>query len=201
LTDEQKKDHQKEIDELELNTAELTTRLGRWKEGNIKVEELKECFINKEETEAERDNPENDPELKMYSAASYDYWELYVKTFIEAFDLDKGQQTMAYSVLGDMKPKAEGYRKDHASQYAEAQKSIDELRQCKLSEKVGGKNAMEVLAERKKKLKDLDKPLLDMFEELKVRLMKIPTEQQRKRALEQAEKTEEPTKSGKRSPR
>ncbi len=187
LTDEQKKKHQKEIDELEMNTAELTTRLDRWKAGNIKIEELKECFTSKEESETEKENPDNDPELKMYSTASYDYWELYVKTFIEAFDLDKGQQTMAYSVLGDMRAKADTYRKDHATEYAEAKKSIEELRQYRVSDKVKGKNAMELLTERKKRLQDIDKPLLDMFEELKLRLMKIPTEQQRKHALDQVE--------------
>jgi hypothetical protein len=188
LTDEQKKSHQKEIDEVEMNTAELTTRLGRWKEGNIKAEELKECFTAKEQNESENGNPDDDSDLKMYSAASYDYWELYVKTFIEAFGLDKGQQAMAYSVLSDMKSKAEIYRKDHAAQYEEAQKRIDELRGYKITDKVGGKNAMEALAEKRKQLQDIDKPLLDMFEELKQRLMKIPTEQQRKCALEQIEK-------------
>jgi len=192
LTDEQKKEFKKEIDELELKSAELTGILDRWKSGDIKVEELKKHFGPEEPSEKE--DLENDPDLKMYSASSYDYWELYVKTFIEAFELDKGQQTMAYSILRDMKLKADTFRKDHAGEYAEAQKQINELSNCKTSDKVDGRNVMEVLAERKKKLQDIDKPLLDMFEELKDRLMKVPTDAQRKKALELMGTTEKESK-------
>ncbi len=197
LTEEQKKAFKKEVDELELNAAELTNRLERWRAGDIKIEELKEQFGPPKEDEPGKDEAEKDPELKMYNATSYDYWELYVKTFIEAFELDKGQRTMAYSVLGDMKQRADTYRKDHAGEYAEAQKNIAELRRYKISDKVGGRNVMEVLAERKKRLEDIDKPLMDMFEELKQRLMKIPTDQQRKRALDLIGGGDERKKGGK----
>jgi hypothetical protein len=195
LTDEQKKTHQKEIDELELNTAELTNRLDKWKEGNIKIEELQTCFSPKEEEEPDKTESENDPELKLYSVGSLDFWELYVKTFIDAFELDKGQRTMAYSVLGDMKLKAKSFREDHAREYAEAKKRINELREHKVSENVGGKNVLTLLAERKKQLQDIDKPLLEMFEELKLRLMKIPTEQQQKKAFNRPESADGPKKA------
>lgn len=180
MTPDQQRLHRNEIDEMEADSAELNNRLDRWKAGGLRPGELAECFgPDPEHISPVRE--QTDLEKRLYSTTSFDFWDLYVKAFIEAFQLDAGQIPMAYSVLNDTKALAHAYRKDHESEFAHAERELADFRG---REKPGATGTADALADRRKRLEKLNRPLLDLFDQLKTRLMKIPTDRQRRAALD-----------------
>ena len=176
LDDQQKIKHQRDMDRMKADVAETTQKLERWKNGDYQPGE----FLNKR-NRANRQQTANKPtqtvQEEELTPTSLGFWELYVKTFIEAFQLEKGQVTLAYSVLNDLKVKAQAYRHDHQDEFTNLTQKIQQLTQAKADAKRD-----ENLKVTQEKLDTLNQPLMDLFEELKERLMAIPTEAQRKAA-------------------
>jgi len=201
LNEDQKKIHEKEMEKMKKEIVELNGRLKRWREEGLRPGELQENFGDdaayrmaggkseegkaggKEEEGGGRGGAST---FRLYKAEQFDFWELYVKEFIRAFELDKAQETQAWSVLSEMKVRGEQYKRDHAREYSEILKQFQNLRTIRRT--VTTTNPAKEMKERRQvnqtRLDELNKPLLAMFEELKERLMKIPTELQRRRALE-----------------
>jgi hypothetical protein len=172
LTDKQKEIHKADLDRMKRDVDRTMERLDRWKEGNYKPGEF--VRQKKHRKGKGKELPKKEPE-EQYSPTSFNFWELYVKTFIEAFGLDEGQQTLAYSVLADMKKVAEAYRKDHSQEFGELIAKIEAIKKMNTTKPDAN---TEELASLQKKLEEANKPILDMFDELKERLMAIPTEAQ-----------------------
>ncbi len=161
---------EKSIDKLKKDSEETTKNLNRWKKGGFKPGEISSIsvpFFAK-------------PMGGNFSQSSFTFWDQYVKMFIEAFQLDAGQRTMVNSIVNDIKTKAKAYREDHKAEFAEIDKAVGVLRKSKVSEQEKTKT----YAELQKKYGKLEKPLNDMFEDLKQRLMAVPTDDQRKSAQE-----------------
>jgi arsenate reductase-like glutaredoxin family protein len=98
-----------------------------------------------------------------------DFWELYVRKFIYDYKLDQPQSNQALQILADAKKQAGEYLTSHSMDY--------ERLQTRLAEAAGDAQAV---AEIQKQMTELNKPLqVDMFNEMKERLDKIPTEAQR----------------------
>jgi hypothetical protein len=158
------------LEKLKHDSTETAKYLTRWEKGGFKPGEFSSIpvpFFAK-------------PMGGKFSQSSMSFWDQYVKMFIEAFQLDAGQCTMANSIVNDAKTKAKAYREDHKTEFAEIDKATKELRKSKASEKEKTKAYEEL----KKKYAKLEKPLNDMFDDLKVRLMAVTTEEQRKSAQE-----------------
>jgi hypothetical protein len=161
---------EKGLRKLKEDSAETTKNMNRWKKGGFKPGEFSSIevpFFAK-------------PMGGKFSQSSFSFWDQYVKMFIEAFQLDAGQRTMVSSIVNDIKTKAKAYRDDHKAEFAEIDKAITGLRKGNLSEKEKSK----IYAELQKKYSKLEKPLGDMFDDLKQRLMAVPTDAQRKNAQE-----------------
>ena len=112
------------------------------------------------------------------TVVSPEYWELYVQLFIDAFELDKGQQTPAYSVLAEIKARGVAYRTDNNYQIDKLQATVEQL--SKLSAPTA--DQQQRLTKAKETLNQLYKPQVELFEELQRRLMAIPTAKQRQKA-------------------
>jgi hypothetical protein len=182
LDEKQKKKHQKVLDGLKTDLEKARQERQRWVRGEVSQEELAEYAATPEEKdrEMERRNP-----IVRTDPASVDYWEVYVKAFIEAFDLDKGQQTMVWSVFGEIKTRGEAYKKSHEREYADiTASSLDVLANFGTATKEKKEELRATIRKGRERRKELDKPLCDMFEDLKRRLMAIPTKVQIQKAGE-----------------
>ncbi len=89
-----------------------------------------------------------------------DPWTQYVQQFIATYRLDNAQQAQAGSILQELEGRAGEYRGAHKFDYEAAAQIEDKTRRTARGQA-------------------LDKPLSEMFEELKTRLMTLPTETQR----------------------
>lgn len=174
LDEKQKVKHNKDMEKMKKDFDKIEGKFKRWKEGGYEPGE----FLNRRGKKRQQTGKKAKQSAKKLEPTSFGFWEMYVKTFIEAFQLDKGQITLAYSVLNDIKTKANAYRQDHARAYVEVNKNIEQVSSA------ATQPDKKKIEDYKKKLTELDKPLLDMFEELKKRLMDIPTDKQRKSAVE-----------------
>ncbi|MFA5865609.1 MAG: hypothetical protein WC975_13100 [Phycisphaerae bacterium] len=175
LDGKQKAIHQRDMDQMKTDVALTRKKLSRWKEGGYKEGE----FLNDNRPRNKRGQkkpPVSVEPKELMSMTSVNYWELFVKTFVESYQLDQGQIPMAYSILNEMKDRAKAYREDHSRQYAEIKKNLDQLAKVNATQP----DQKEALKTWQKKLEKLEQPLLDMFNELKDRLMAIPTDEQRK---------------------
>jgi hypothetical protein len=165
------KDISKGLEEFKKDEAETAKRLDRWKSGGFKPGEFSSIQVPSMFGSNSRDR---------YSPASLSFWDKYVKMFIEAFQLDAGQQSMVYSVVNDLKTKAKAYREDHKAEFVEISRASKQF----IKRGALKQDDEKKYAELQKKKEKLEKPISDMFDDLKQRLMAIPTDDQRKSAQE-----------------
>jgi len=183
LNDEQKAKHRIDLEQMQLNFEHMDERLKRWRDGQYKPGEFRQGLSDPKYRRQARKRARMlrkrllEKELKI-RPASPEFWELYVKLFIDAFQLDQGQQTLAYSILKDIKVEGVAYRTDHKRQFDKLEELVDRLSKIKNPSPA----QQEQLKAARKQLSDLYKPMMEYFEELKVRLMDIPTAAQREAA-------------------
>lgn len=92
-----------------------------------------------------------------------DPWARYVRRFVIRYNLQKAQHDQAKSILADLKARRDEYRTAHKLDYEAIGEITDE-------------------AKRSAALAELERPVDGMFEELKTRLMTLPTAAQRQAA-------------------
>jgi hypothetical protein len=184
LNDEQKKKHAKAYDKLRGTLNFCKQERMRWIRGEVTQKELAAYAETYEEKmEKQQQNP-----IVQTDPASIDYWEVYVKAFIQAFELDQGQQTMAWSVFGELKPRAEGYKKDHEREYKDLHDRLERLQtQPCPKERTEQQKLAQMFRDGEKRRKELDAPVNALFEGLKQRLLAIPTKDQFQKAGELSE--------------
>ena len=101
---------------------------------------------------------------------SADFWEMYVRKFIDNYALDQTQANLAMQILDDTKKRANEYLTSRKEEYQNLQ--------TRLTNAAGDQAAA---AEIQKQIAELNKPVQgDLFNEMKQRLDQIPTEAQRK---------------------
>jgi hypothetical protein len=99
-----------------------------------------------------------------------DLWEMYVRRFIQNYQLDQSQSNLAMQILEETKKRANEYLASRKDEYQKLQ--------TQLASAAGDQAASgEIL----KQIGELNKPVQeDLFNEMKQRLDQIPTEAQRK---------------------
>jgi hypothetical protein len=105
-------------------------------------------------------------------------WDRYVENFIRDYKLDDQQSEAARSVLKECKQRAEDYRQSKRSEFAQVQ---EHLRDANRPERSPEARAS-MLRVATKVQRSLNKPILDLFQELQNRLEPIPTDAQRAHA-------------------
>ncbi|NLX12370.1 MAG: hypothetical protein GXY44_01780 [Phycisphaerales bacterium] len=88
-------------------------------------------------------------------------WEQYVRDFTRRYRLDASQQVTAQSVLREMQQRRTTYEQTRRGDFEAAQRIEDAVR-------------------RQQRMEELHRPVARLFEELKSRLERIPTPQQRR---------------------
>jgi hypothetical protein len=108
--------------------------------------------------------PQADAKPIVYAAAPpLDEWEKYVHGLCKKYEFDDAQKTNAFSILKDLRRRANQYRLSRADQFAQAELRTD-------------------AKARGDELKNLNRPVDALFDELKQRLESLPTLEQRERA-------------------
>jgi len=166
LNEEQLKKHDTDLELMNRQFEAYNVMMQRWADGRVQPSD-----VGIRETVVPRS-------INLEDAMTY-----YVRNFISRFDLDKGQQETAQSVLREAKEEARRYREAHKDEFEE----ID--RQLKVLTASEPKNDLEELkrvqAEGRKltaRKAELERPLsTDVFNRLKARLDDIPTADQRAR--------------------
>ncbi|MEZ6083474.1 MAG: hypothetical protein R3E58_05890 [Phycisphaerae bacterium] len=104
-----------------------------------------------------------------------DDWDLYVRKFIEKYELTEAQSVSAHSILRECKTRATAYRLSKERDFEEAKKRLTEVQKSDQPAEI--KNTKEKVW--KGVLEKLRKPVDDLFVELKDRLAKIPNARRR----------------------
>ena len=167
LDSKQQKIHDFDMKLAHANFAQTDERIHRWAEGGFDAE--RDGFVRRRHT---RGTPPN----------ITDFWETYVNRFIESYKLDADQTATARAILKDCRGRARSYEQTHKAEIVEARKRFSDARQQGDQDRVN---------EIQKELVELNRPISDLFKELRERLDQIPTAQQRRHREEAIERSRE----------
>ena len=167
LTEDQRKLHDADLEIMKTQFGRFDEQMKRWREGDVKPGDL---F-------GDRKKPTGTSVTRRYE----DIWEYRVRSFIEAYNLDKGQQETARSILREMKDKAARYREKNKDKLASIENQLKALSTS--GAKKTPADIEQAVKQRKKlqqSLAETYKPIREgMWQELLHRLERIPTDDQR----------------------
>jgi len=159
LTDEQKKGFDADQKLIEQQFAATGEMFERWKKGDF---DPVNDWIDRQRPRP--DWRESRPEL--------DRFERYARRFIDNYKLDSTQATQVMSIVADSRKRAEEYWYSRKTDIEAARARVRELASDL-------KNRQQYLAATKQ-LTELNKPVNDLYNEMRRRLDVIPTDAQRK---------------------
>ena len=183
LTPEQQKMHDWDLRDMDRTFAKMEENFEAMSEGH-RVNQGVFPPPNTEEPQPQRPpqpSPKYDfppPEQSIRERPQEDWWDTYVQEFIRKYRLDEAQSDAALSILRECKQRARDYRNSKEKEFLMVSQRLQEARQPGQSMDVR-KKKLEVF---EKLEKTLNQPILDLFEELKTRLDRIPTDAQKERA-------------------
>ncbi len=167
LNDDQKKVHDRDLQQMDDFFEKLNKQLDNWSEG--KVESLDLSGRRTVSNRPQMLNPE-------------DAWDYYVNSFVYRYGLDQGQRETAYSILREMKDEARRLREARGPEFERIATRRKELNE-QLTKQDGSNNIeeyqkkmLEISAEKQK----LETPIRGLFNKLKERLETIPNADQRR---------------------
>ena len=164
LTDEQLKQHDRDLQLMNKQFDEWERKLDRWSKGDVQAADFPGTLSQSPRT----------------VRRSEDAWEYYVRNFVTMYNLDEGQRQTAYSILRTLREEAARYRDAHKEEYARIDAGETEASNtAKKSDPEEIKKAIERNSQRMTQRRDLDKPIAAMFVRLKTQLNEIPTAEQR----------------------
>jgi hypothetical protein len=180
LRPRQKMKFDADVTKINVGMEIFERKLRGWQEGRFARNELwdEPYWVREREREtAERRAAETPRAESGPSAAEgepepvpLDMWESYVAAFIKEYSLDDAQITSAWTIMGDLRARADRYRDRHSLEYARIQEQWEQ----------SDEQTRKTLVARKE---ELDEPLAQLFDELKDRLSRLLTDAQR-RAVE-----------------
>ena len=201
LTDEQQVLLDGHMAGFRVGSSYLTQRLARWSEGGFdaqtewpgspdhrRAQQERQAQIAREAREAERiargetagpaetsGSPQQTASAPVAAAsAPQDEWARYVEDFIRRYQLTSEQQSRAYKYLRSLQESREKYLRRVGPQLADAVKSLQDADDAERREQAAQRH------------KQLMRPLERMFTQLREKLDKLPTRQQRLKAAQES---------------
>lgn len=157
LTDEQKKAFDTDQQVLQRQFGQTEQMLTRWKDGG---------FDASRDWTHSRQRPEPRP-----IRPELDRFQRYARRFIEDYKLDAGQTTQVMAIVTESRKRAE--------EYWYSRKADIEVTRQRVQELSRDPNARQQYQAASKQLSELNRPVDDLYEEMKARLDQIPGEAQR----------------------
>ena len=169
LTDDQKKVFDSDQQEIQQQFAYSNTVVNRWVEGkfNPETDLPRGAWFN--------DAPRRRPATTRPSQAGQgelDRWDLYVRGFVNRYNLDAAQTSQAMGILVDSKRRATEYWFSRKADIDAANERIKDV--------LADASRSDQAPAARKQLDDLNKPVETLYVEMQERLNKIPTDAQRK---------------------
>lgn len=169
LNEDQKKIHDLDLRLMQGNFKQFEERFQRWQDGEHRPGEMP--IGPARPADATAAQPTTPPQIVRQMKP--DTWELYVQQFSDKYKLDKSQRTSASAILVDCR--------NRANQYLEANKTamagVDaELADARKTRPIDREALMDVT----RRNRELSAPVTQLYNEMKERLDKIPTEAQRR---------------------
>jgi len=170
LNEDQRSIYKRDRESLNRRLDYFVQKHEAWKRGEWRVEDwgLQDDLLQHPKSQSELSQKAID-RLIGRSALPYQEstWRRYVRAFVRTYELDEAQKRAGGTILDDLVAQAERYRASNSDEISKLNPSAP-----------------------------ADHPVLEpirrMFAELKARLEVIPTERQRKRALDQAPGSRKP---------
>jgi hypothetical protein len=167
LSDEQKKVFDADQQVLQRQVTFARERLTSWTGGRFNPET--DWFIGPRR-----------PTVTRPSQPHIDRWDLYVRGFINRYKLDAAQTSQAMAILTDSKNRATEYYYSCKAEIEAANQRLTGLLADPGSKDESGKARKDQVAEARKQLEDLNRPIDKLYGEMQQRLNQIPTDEQRK---------------------
>jgi len=164
LNDEQKKKHDRDLQQMTRFFDQFDGTLERWSNGDVRPADFGRISRSPRRIRKMEDG-----------------WDIYVKHFIRSYRLDEGQQQTAYSILRELKQAAARYRDSHKEEFAELDTRLQSL-----SGRTPKTNPADLEQYKKQysSIRDhrqrLERPISSLYEQLRSRLDGIPTSDQRR---------------------
>lgn len=172
LTEEQKRLHEYDLREMQSQFELINKNFEDYKKGDTQPKP-----IFGPEYQPKPDEPPRPPQPPRVfkPEKDEDRWGKYVEDFIRKYELDPAQVESAESTLREMRQRAADYRTSKADDFKTVEKRINEA-----VAKGDLKKRMAAIRDEKA----LNKPIQEMFTELKGRLDKIPQAAQKRNVRE-----------------
>lgn len=174
LDEKQRKIHDIDLRLMDKNFQMLEERFTRWTQGDFKASDY--LTARPAPVPGNLQRPRLSPTAPPKPSSvqrSEDFWDIYVKKFIRDYDLDDAQRNSALAILKDMKEKVARVRKHSETERKAAQEALHQL--------IRDKADSQKLKEASRRMRLAHAPIAELFEELRNRLARLPTEAQRKR--------------------
>lgn len=179
LTDEQKVMHDFDLEDINRQFEQVESNFKEMADGRAEKVKLFPQATRDPAQPARPPRPNKNyvpPPVPTATQPQEDWWDGYVRNFIQKYELNDAQSEAAMSILRECKDRAKSYKKSRAQDFAKAAQRLRDARNPKLPPEVQRSK----IRLWKKEDDALKKPILDLFQELKDRLDKIPTNAQRK---------------------
>ncbi len=174
LDENQRKIHDRDLEQMSKTFDEFEQRLDRWSKG----------IVDPTDVPRRKVGPRSAP-IKPEDA-----WDYRVSSFIAEYNLDAGQQGTARSILRELKEEAKRYRERNQEKLTALNDQLKELYASEpKTDPEERKKASEEIKKLNDRLNELEKPIReDLWRQLLTRLDRIPTEDQRRMHREKQER-------------
>ena len=170
LNEDQRSIYKRDRESLNRRMDYFVQKHGDWKQGKWRVEDwgLQDDVLHRPKSQSELAQEAVDLLIgRSALAVEESTWRRYVRAFVRTYELDEAQKRAGGAILDDLVAQADRYRASKA----------DEIRKLDPGQRVNH---------------PMLEPIRRRFTELKARLEVIPTERQRKRALDSAPASRKP---------
>lgn len=174
LDENQRKIHDRDLEQMGKVFDEFEQRIDRWSKGDVRPSDIGRRDIGPRPTPSK-------PE---------DAWEHRVNSFIMDYNLDAGQRETARSILRELREDATRYRERNKEKFDALNAKLKEIYNSEAKTDPEEKaKAAESIKKINEEINSLERPIReDLWRQLLARLDRIPTEDQRRMRKEKQER-------------
>ena len=174
LNEQQQRIHDGDMRVMDANFRVTAQRLERWRGGGFDESRdwARGGFLGAIAGQPPRTTTEPVRRDRGLPRVQEDYWEQYVRRFIQNYKLDESQTQAAQSILSECKQRAKEYRQGRKEQFEKANTKYREALA------VTPRN-VESIRQARRQVSELNRPIKELFRELRDRLDGIPTAAQK----------------------
>lgn len=175
LDENQRKIHDRDLDQMNKTFDEFEQKLDRWSKGDVRSTDMGKRGVG--------DTPRTGRKFE-------DAWEFRVNSFIQDYNLDAGQQETARSILRELREEAARYRERNQERFTAIESRLKEIYNSDAkTDPEEKKKAAEAINKLNEEINALERPIReDLWKQLLARLERIPTDEQRRMRREKNER-------------